>query len=75
MTPDDRDRLTRNESDLSHLKTDVAGIKEDLRSMVADMRHVTTVLDEARGGWKILIFAGTAAAALGGAFAKYLLPH
>lgn len=75
MTPDDRDRLTRNESDLSHLQHDVAKMAVQMDRILNDMRHITMILDQAKGGWKIMIFAGTAAAAVGGAFAKYLLPH
>lgn len=63
MTPDDRDRLTRNEADLAHLVKQVD-------AMAAQLQHVTKVLDRADGGLKTMLWIGSISGMVGAGIVK-----
>lgn len=54
-------------SDMDRMMSDIADIKRSLAS-------IGSQLSEAKGGWKVLLLVGGAAASLGG-FVSWLLTH
>lgn len=65
MTRDERERLVTLEQQMRDSREDMAELKQDVKA-------IRSVLAEARGGWKILLLLGGAAAAIGAAFGKLL---
>jgi hypothetical protein len=63
MSPEER---------LVRLETQMANVLEDFHEMKTDIRAIRDTLQEARGGWKALMFVGGAGAALGASVAKFL---
>lgn len=59
----DRDRITRTEVDLAHLVKQVD-------AMADKIEHMTTILDQAKGGWKVMLWVGTISGAVGAAAVK-----
>lgn len=65
MTRDERERLATLEQQMRDSREDMAELKLDVKA-------IRSVLAEARGGWKLLMLLGGAAAAIGAAFGKLL---
>ena len=65
MTRDERERLATLEQQMRDSRDDMAELKQDVKA-------IRGTLAEARGGWKLLMLLGGAAAALGAAFGKLL---
>lgn len=63
MTPDERDRLKA-------LEVRFEGISKDLDQMSADVRAIRELLDQTRGGWKVLVAASGFSGVVGAAIMK-----
>lgn len=63
MTPDERDRLSKVEQKM-------ADTVEDVREMKADVKQILTTLNEAKGGWKSLMWVGGLSGTAGAVIAK-----
>lgn len=63
MTPEERDRLTR-------VETQVEALAADLHEIKADVKRIADAMAQARGGWRTLIAVGTVAGALGAGLAR-----
>ncbi len=63
MTPEERDRLTR-------VETQVESLAADLHEIKADVKRIADSVAQARGGWRTLIAVGTVAGALGAGLAR-----
>lgn len=63
MSPEER---------LVRLETQMTSVLADFHEMKADIRAIRDTLQEARGGWRALMFVGGAGAAFGGAVVKFL---
>lgn len=63
MTPDERDRLTR-------LETQMATVREDMSEIKGDVKAIRRTTDEARGGWKAIALVSGFSATLGGIIVK-----
>jgi hypothetical protein len=63
MTPEERDRLTR-------LETQMSTVREDMGEIKGDVKAIRAVVDEARGGWKVLAIVSGLSATVGGAIVK-----
>lgn len=62
------------ETEVQHLRGDVADLKKLVERLAEQVGAVTAQLSEARGGWKMLMLIGGAAASLG-AGVTWLITH
>lgn len=51
MTPDERDRLTRTETQVEAMAADIHEIK-------ADLKRIADTLAQGRGAWRLLVAVG-----------------
>lgn len=63
MTPDERDRLSK-------LEVEVTIMKDTLGDIRKDTREVRDVVLNAKGGWKTLVVVGGIAGTIGAIFGK-----
>ena len=56
--------LATHASDIKHLQNDMDAMKEDVAAIRMSIEEINKTLSEARGGWKVLIWAGGAASAV-----------
>jgi len=47
----------------------------EMQAIRGDLAEIRKTLDEARGGWKLVVFLGGGAAALGAAMTAFLRTH
>lgn len=67
MPPTDVSRdLGRHDAEIEALQREVARLAEAVRDLSDEVTKVRNTLDAARGGWKVLMLMGGAAAAVGG---------
>lgn len=57
------ERVARIETSQDHILT-------ELEKMSKQMTHMTTILDQAKGGWKVMLWVGTISGAIGAAIVK-----
>lgn len=62
------------EVEVAHLRDDILDLKNLIGQMNAQMTKVTAQLSEAKGGWRMLMLLGGAAASLG-AGVTWLITH
>ncbi|HTH96283.1 MAG TPA: hypothetical protein VL574_02640 [Stellaceae bacterium] len=67
MTPEERDRLTRNEVRIDVVCADVAEIKLTIGEANTRLRSIEQTLSEAQGGWRTIMLLGGVGATLGAA--------
>lgn len=48
------------------------GLQEDVREVKGDVKAMRSVIDQGKGGWKIIILVGGCATAIGGLAVKFL---
>lgn len=65
MTPDERDRLTKVETKVEGIEEIVAEIRDDVKAL-SEMAH------NAKGGWRTLMIVGGIGTAIGGALVKFV---
>lgn len=65
MSPEERDRLRT-------LEVQMQAVLKDYDDMRDDIRIIRDTLQEAKGGWRVLMLVGGAGAALGGAMVKFI---
>jgi hypothetical protein len=58
--------------DFGRLEAEVAGLKETVDAMAADLKAVRSALDAAGGGWRVLVAVGAASGALTALLVKLL---
>lgn len=63
--------LATHASDIKHLQSDMDAMKEDVAAIRASIEEIKTTLASAQGGWRVLIFVGSLASAVIGAFSGY----
>lgn len=56
-----------NPQEFGELKSTVAALERDMQEMKSDIRVIRDAITEARGGWKLLLAIGGAAASLSAA--------
>ena len=66
--------VARLESEVSHLTKIVEELKVSNAQLVKALTEIQRTLDEARGGWRTLMWVGGAAASAGGAV-SWILTH
>lgn len=67
MTDPERDILNR---DLGRLEARVDGLEAALREIKADIKAILGLINQARGGWKMLVVTGAIAGATGALITK-----
>lgn len=53
--------LATHASDIKHLQDDMDAMKADVAAIRKSIEEINKTLSEARGGWKVLMWAGGAA--------------
>lgn len=56
--------LATHASDIKHLQNDMDVMKDDVAAIRKAIEEINKTLSEARGGWKVLIWAGGAASSI-----------
>jgi hypothetical protein len=56
--------LATHASDIKHLQADMDTMKDDVAAIRKSIEEINKTLSEARGGWKVLIWAGGAASSI-----------
>tara|TARA_R110000868_G_scaffold339591_4_gene600304 strand:+ start:34 stop:273 length:240 start_codon:yes stop_codon:yes gene_type:complete len=56
--------LATHASDIKHLQNDMDVMKDDVAAIRKSIEEINKTLSEARGGWKVLIWAGGAASSI-----------
>lgn len=66
--------MTEEVERIIRVETKVEVLEQTVREMHNDLRHIRSTLDQAKGGWRVmLIFAGVAASI--GSIAGWLISH
>jgi prefoldin subunit 5 len=66
--------LATHASEIKHLQSDMDKVLEELESMRKTIDSINQKLDKAEGGWKTLIWIGTAVSGVTG-FIGYIVGH
>jgi len=64
--------MNETERALGHLEADVDSLKKDMSQMKIDLRNILATLNQAKGGWKLIIAVGAIAGALGALLGKFI---
>jgi chromosome segregation ATPase len=59
--------LATHANDIKHLQDDMDKLVKDMSDIKQSLNEINRTLSEARGGWKVLMWAGGAASAISGA--------
>lgn len=62
----DEERIGRLDERMKALERDMDGIRSDTKDIKQSLEALSKTLNEARGGWRTLMWLGGAVAALGG---------
>lgn len=65
MTPDERDRLTR-------VETQVQGMEKMMAELRDDVRALRGMAENAKGGWRTLMVVGGIGSVVGGVLVKFV---
>lgn len=60
----DAQTAQQNAVAIAVIQTEVAYLKTEMASMAADLKAIRAQLDQARGGWRVLLLVGGASGAL-----------
>jgi chromosome segregation ATPase len=66
--------LATHASDIKHLQDDMDKMVSDIEAIKTALQEIQKTLSEARGGWKVLMWAGGAVSALTG-IAGFIAGH
>jgi len=61
--------LATHASDIKHLQTDMDKIVQDMKDVKDTLEAIRKTLDQAHGGWRMLMAVGSASALVGGGVA------
>jgi prefoldin subunit 5 len=64
--------LATHASDIKHLQADMDKIVKDMQDVKDTLEAIRKTLDQAHGGWRMLIAVGSAAALVGGCVAWFI---
>lgn len=56
--------LATHANDIKHLQDDMDAMREDVAAIRSSIESINKTLSEARGGWKVLMWAGGAASGI-----------
>ena len=56
--------LATHANDIKHLQADMDSMKEDVAAIRKAIEEINKTLSEAKGGWKVLMWAGGAASGI-----------
>ena len=56
--------LATHANDIAHLQDDMDSMKEDIKAIRKALEDIDKTLSEAKGGWKVLMWAGGAVSAI-----------
>ena len=56
--------LATHANDIAHLQDDMDSMKEDIKAIRKALEDIDKTLSEAKGGWKVLMWAGGAVSAV-----------
>jgi hypothetical protein len=58
--------LATHASDIKHLQDDMDAMKVDVAAIRKSIEEINKTLSEVKGGWKVLMWAGSAASGISG---------
>jgi hypothetical protein len=64
--------LAVHETEIKHLQTDMDKMVKDMNDIKETLKAIQQTLDQAHGGWRMLLAVGSAAALVGGAVAWFI---
>jgi len=64
--------LAVHETEIKHLQADMDKMVQDMNEIKATLKSIQQTLDQAHGGWRMLLAVGSAAALVGGAVAWFI---
>jgi len=63
-------QIGRHDAQIDALERDLKNLREDIKEMNQTLHAIHTTLSQAKGGWKVLMLVGGAAATIGALVAK-----
>jgi len=66
--------LAVHETEIKHLQADMDKMVKDMNDIKETLKSIQQTLDQAHGGWRMLIAVGSASALVGG-FVAWLFQH
>jgi hypothetical protein len=64
--------LAVHETEIKHLQADMDKMVKDMNDIKETLKEIQQTLDQAHGGWRMLLAVGSAAALVGGAVAWFI---
>jgi prefoldin subunit 5 len=64
--------LAVHETEIRHLQSDMDKMVKDMNDIKETLKAIQQTLDQAHGGWRMLLAVGSAAALVGGAVAWFI---
>lgn len=64
--------LAVHETEIKHLQSDMDKMVKDMNDIKETLKAIQQTLDQAHGGWRMLLAVGSAAALVGGAVAWFI---
>lgn len=72
MTPDQLARLAVAETEIKNLTATLDEVRDDMKSLLTEVRQLRSLADNAKGGWRTLMMVGGIGTAIGGALVKFV---
>lgn len=64
--------LGRHDAQIENLEKDILDMRKDLTKLMEKIDNMNLILEQAKGGWKVLMMVGGMSAVLGGIVTKVL---
>lgn len=64
--------LGRHDAQIENLEKDILDMRKDLTKLMEKIDNMNLILEQAKGGWKVLMMVGGLSAVLGGIVTKVL---
>lgn len=64
--------LGRHDAQIENLEKDILDMRKDLTKLMEKIDNMNLILEQAKGGWKVLMMVGGLSAVLGGIATKIL---
>jgi prefoldin subunit 5 len=72
MTAELHSQLGRHDAQIEALERDIKHLRDDVKQMNATLHEIHMTLSQAKGGWKVLMMVGGAAAAISAVVTKLI---
>jgi archaellum component FlaC len=62
--------LGRHDAQIENLEKDILDMRKDLNRLMEKIDNMNLILEQAKGGWKVLMMVGGLSAVIGGVIVK-----